>query len=98
VTKDRGDDRYTHELVSCISKLRWLMNQVSDEQTVLRKHMLECIEKLELARKRDGVIKKFLHYSFEDIHYTYTNLTEQEQGLCTKEQFEELMAWLRHRG
>jgi hypothetical protein len=42
-----------------------------------------------------AVTKKFLKYSFEEIDFTYEQLTPEEKSLCTKDEFEELVKWLK---
>lgn len=39
--------------------------------------------------------KKFLKYSFEEINYTYEQLTPTEKSFCTREEFEELVKWVK---
>ena len=40
-------------------------------------------------------IRKFLNYSLGPIEYKYDDLTPAEQGLVTREEFAELVAWLK---
>lgn len=39
------------------------------------------------------VVKKLLNYSFEQINWEYEELTPSERSLCSREEFEELVAW-----
>jgi hypothetical protein len=41
------------------------------------------------------VIKNFLKYSFEPIEFKYDDLTQNEKAQCTREEFEELVAWIK---
>lgn len=41
------------------------------------------------------VIAGLLHYSFKDIRFKYDDLTDQEQSLCTPEQFDEIAHWVK---
>jgi hypothetical protein len=43
----------------------------------------------------DTIVKRFLHYAFEDIGYKYEHLTEQEKSFCTEEEFKKLVKWLK---
>lgn len=47
----------------------------------------------ELNPKLIPVIKEFLRYSWYDINFEYSGLTNLEQKICTPEEFEELVAW-----
>lgn len=80
------------EIGSVLAKLRWLGTQPSPN---LHEHILDMTAKLTKAQRRETILKKFCHYQFEDIHYQYRNLTDQEKALCTEQEFNELMYWLR---
>lgn len=41
------------------------------------------------------LIKRFLLYSFEDIHFQWNNLTAAEKTFATEEEFKALMEWVR---
>jgi hypothetical protein len=41
------------------------------------------------------VIHKFLVYAFEPIDYQWKNLTTQEKALCTEEDFNKVIAWMK---
>lgn len=41
-----------------------------------------------------AIAARFLHYSFSPINYNYDNLTETEQSLCTRDEFDALVAWV----
>lgn len=38
---------------------------------------------------------KFLRYSLEDVDYSYDGLTKAEKALCTREEFEALVQWVK---
>lgn len=40
------------------------------------------------------IAKKFLKYSFKDIKFEYSSLCPEEKRLCTKKEFERLVAWV----
>lgn len=40
------------------------------------------------------IVRRFLEYSFSPVEYSYDNLTETEQGLCTREEYEDLKRWI----
>lgn len=40
-------------------------------------------------------IRAFLNYSLRPVEYDYTQLTDSERKLVTKEEFAELTAWLK---
>lgn len=42
------------------------------------------------------VVVKFLDYSLEPVEYNYDDLTPQEKALCTKEDFEAMVKWMRN--
>lgn len=43
----------------------------------------------------DAVTKRFLKYSFEEINYKYDQLTAAEREFCSREEFEELVKWIK---
>lgn len=45
--------------------------------------------------RREEIIKAFLHYSFKDAAFDHGGLTETEKGICTREEFDALVAWLK---
>jgi hypothetical protein len=48
-------------------------------------------------RTNEEIAKKFLKYSFHDINYTYKDLADGEKALCSKSEFERLIAWIQER-
>lgn len=90
------EEKYVNELSSAVGKVRWLLGLVQGQEQAERM-LTETLQLLESLRKREPVMKRFFHYSFEDVHYEYANLTDQEKSLCTPEQFEDMMLWLRTR-
>jgi hypothetical protein len=41
------------------------------------------------------IVKKFLKYSLKDINFKYADLCPEEKRLCTKKEFERLVAWIK---
>lgn len=41
------------------------------------------------------IAKRFLTYAFKDIHFKYDELTDEEKKLATREEFENLVAWVK---
>jgi len=50
---------------------------------------------MDTTKTTESVAKRFFRYSFEDIDYRYELLTQSERNLCTREEFEELVKWVR---
>ena len=48
-----------------------------------------------MDKKLAYTIAKFLRYSFRPIEYSYEKLTNEEKNLCTKEEYEALVAWIK---
>lgn len=42
----------------------------------------------------EAIIRRFLNYSFKDIHFEYDGLTDEEKKLATREEFENLVKWV----
>ena len=47
--------------------------------------------------RRTEIIKAFLRYSFSDYHgwFEYAGLTATEHEICTEQEFNELVAWVK---
>lgn len=41
------------------------------------------------------VARRFLDYAFKDIKYKYYELTPEEKALCSEEEFQELVKWIK---
>lgn len=52
-------------------------------------------EQLRINMRVEESTKKFLHYLFKDVSYSYDGLTSEEKALVSPERFTELVQWLR---
>ncbi len=48
--------------------------------------------------RREEIIRRFLRYSFFDVHFEYDALTPEERSFCSKQEFEQLARWVLNQG
>ena len=41
------------------------------------------------------IAKAFLNYSLTEIEFEYEGLTKSEKAICTREEFEKLVEWIK---
>lgn len=48
-----------------------------------------------MTPEQEAIVRRFLAYAFKDIAFEYRGLTKEERSFCTKEEWADLMVWLR---
>lgn len=54
----------------------------------------ECPDE-KTGRSTGDVARAFLAYSFKDIGFKYSDLTDTEKALCTPQEWAKLVAWVK---
>lgn len=101
---DKYPNQFTAQLVFPVPE-RTLVHSFSwkDGETMFREPPDELVWAYQTAYMPDSpkppappldVIKRFLTYSFSPVSFDYDKLSHEEKKLCTREEFNQIIAWL----